>query len=149
MWRSAALAHGRSIDSLFPKRSIILGAREELPAVPACTAERSKKTVAQGSNGAGGGQGGRHRAHVGTWLRLQLAVGGLFHSQQRKCRTGHHHFTESTPIGGGIVRQTCSGCQAVSLDLREATDATAPQLFTKKSELETFAILRRQVFEND
>ena len=94
-------------------------------------------------------RGGRHRARVGAWLRLTLAFGGVFNSQQRKCRTGDHEFTESTPIGGGILRQTCSACRAVSFDLREATDAAAPQLFTRRSELETFAILRRQTFQND
>ena len=106
--------------------------------------------MARRSNGAVDSvQGGRHRAQVGAWLRLQLAFGGRFHSQQRQCRAGHHHFTESTPIGGGILRQTCSACRAVSFDLREATDVAAPQLFTRRSELETFAILRRQTFQND
>ena len=106
--------------------------------------------MARGSNGAvDNKRGGRHRAQVGAWPRLKLAFGGVFNSQLRRCRTGHHHFTESTPIGGGILRQTCSACRAVSLDLREAADAAAPQLFTKRSELETLAILRRQAFQND
>lgn len=123
---------------------------EESLGVFICTAGKGRKSVARRSNGAVDSlQGGKHRAHVGAWFRLRLAFGGMFRSQQRKCRTGHHEFTESAPIGGGILRQTCSACRAVSLDLREASDPAALQLFTRRSELETFAILRRQTFQND
>jgi hypothetical protein len=99
--------------------------------------------VALRSNGA---EVGRHRAHVGWWLRLRLAIGGVFHSQQRHCRAGRHHYEDPTPIGGGILRQACSACGSVTLDLREATEPVATQLFTRQSELQTFSILRRQTF---
>ena len=92
---------------------------------------------------------GRHRAHVGWWLRLQLAFGGLFHSQRRHCRAGHHHWAQPTPVGGGITRQACSACGEVSLDLREANEPINTQLFTRQSELKTFAILRRHTFGAD
>ena len=77
-----------------------------------------------------------------------LAVGSVFHSQRRQCRTGHHRFTKPTPIGGGILRHTCTACGAVSFDIREATEPAETQLFKRQGELETFAILRRETFHH-
>ena len=90
-----------------------------------------------------GSRGGKHRARVGPWRRLGLKIGGLFHTQQRQCRAGHHRYEVPTPIGGGILRYSCTACGSISLDLREANQPLAPKLFTRNDELRTFSILRR------
>ena len=93
-----------------------------------------------------GGEGGRHRASSGRWRRIKFALGNFRHGPQLHCRSGHHEYQEPTPIGGGILRHACSRCGAVSLDLREAAEPAAPQLFKSNSTVKTFAILRRQTF---
>jgi len=75
-----------------------------------------------------------------------LAIGGVFDNQGRRCRAGHHRYAGPNPIGGGMVRSTCTACGTVSLDLREATRPAETQLFKRRDERETFAILRRQLF---
>ena len=95
-----------------------------------------------------GAPSGRHRAKLGRWRRLVLAIGSVFHSQRRQCRAGHHRYAEAIPIGGGITRAMCRDCGAVSLDLRETADTGESQLFKTQDELKTFAILRRQLFHH-
>jgi hypothetical protein len=90
-----------------------------------------------------GSPGGKHRAQVSRWRRLALFVGGVFHSQQRQCRAGHHRYADPTPIGGGILRYACAACGNISLDLREANSPVSPALFIRNDELRTFSILRR------
>ncbi|HJR91548.1 MAG TPA: hypothetical protein VJ938_03845 [Acidimicrobiia bacterium] len=41
---------------------------------------------------------------------------------QADCRQGIHRFAAPQLIGGGMSRQTCSVCGAVSIDLRNADD---------------------------
>jgi hypothetical protein len=78
--------------------------------------------------------------------RLAQIAGWIFKSQQQLCRAGQHEFLDPAPVGGGILRSSCSSCGAVSLDLRDATEPVRSALFTGKGELQTFAILRRQMF---
>lgn len=40
------------------------------------------------------------------------------------CRRGLHRFGSPRDIGGGIARQTCSVCNAVSIDLSQADAPT-------------------------
>lgn len=82
---------------------------------------------------------------MSRFRRATMAIVGVFQDHRDECRTERHHFTEPTPIGGGIVRLTCSRCGNVSLDLREATVPSHTQLFTRTDERQAFAILRRQI----
>jgi hypothetical protein len=41
------------------------------------------------------------------------------------CKKGRHRYGETQSIGGGIVRQICGKCGAVSIDLTGATDDRA------------------------
>jgi hypothetical protein len=70
----------------------------------------------------------------------------MFLSQHRQCRAGHHRYTDSTPIGGGISRTTCLACGTVSFDLREADQPIESKLFQQQNERQTFAIMRRELF---
>ena len=36
------------------------------------------------------------------------------------CKQGHHRYGSPRYIGGGMTRQTCSVCGAVSIDLSQA-----------------------------
>lgn len=42
------------------------------------------------------------------------------------CRKGRHDFDEAQHIGGGITRQVCANCSAVSIDLTGAHEGPAP-----------------------
>lgn len=101
--------------------------------------------MARAADNASENEAGRHRAPMSALRRALMAIVGVFQTHRNDCRTGRHRFTEPTPIGGGIVRLACSRCGGVSLDLREATVPSHPQLFTGTDERQAFAILRRQV----
>lgn len=40
---------------------------------------------------------------------------------KRSCRKGRHWYGESVSVGGGITRQVCLACGAVTIDLTGAT----------------------------
>lgn len=42
------------------------------------------------------------------------------------CRKGRHEFGEAQQIGGGITRQVCETCSAVSIDLSGAHGRKTP-----------------------
>lgn len=51
------------------------------------------------------------------------------------CRRGVHRYGSAKPIGGGITRQTCFVCGAVSIDLTAAeppSSRTFPYLRSRK-----------------
>ncbi len=85
---------------------------------------------------------GRHRAPVTGLRRLLLRAGDSLRNSRRQCRTGHR-YDEALPVGGGILRSSCTACGHVSLDLREAGVASGAQLFAN-GDGRSFAILRRK-----
>ncbi len=46
----------------------------------------------------------------------------LVHAAKRSCRKGRHWYGDPVSVGGGIARQICLACGAVSIDLTGATD---------------------------
>jgi hypothetical protein len=40
--------------------------------------------------------------------------------RRASCRRGRHGYGPAQDVGAGILRQVCTGCGAVSIDLREA-----------------------------
>ncbi len=42
--------------------------------------------------------------------------------KKSSCKKGHHRYGEPQTVGGGIVRQVCVACGAVTIDLTGATD---------------------------
>lgn len=44
---------------------------------------------------------------------------------KRSCRRGRHWYGEAVNVGGGITRQVCLACGAVTIDLTGATDDAA------------------------
>jgi hypothetical protein len=43
------------------------------------------------------------------------------------CKKGRHRYGDSQIVGGGIARQVCVACGAVSIDLTRATDTLDEQ----------------------
>jgi len=44
--------------------------------------------------------------------------------RKSSCKKGRHRYGESQNVGGGIARQVCLACGAVTIDLTAATDLT-------------------------
>lgn len=45
------------------------------------------------------------------------------------CRRGRHRYGSPQNIGGGMTRQTCSVCAAVTIDLTRTDEAIEPAQF--------------------
>jgi hypothetical protein len=52
--------------------------------------------------------------------------------KKSQCKKGNHRYGEGQSIGGGILRQICVVCGAVSIDLTgaEAVDGVQPAVVT-------------------
>jgi hypothetical protein len=44
--------------------------------------------------------------------------------KRSSCKKGRHRYGEAQAVGGGIVRQVCLTCGAVTIDLTGATSAS-------------------------
>lgn len=44
------------------------------------------------------------------------------------CRKGHHRYGSPKLIGGGMTRQTCFVCGAVSIDITGSEDSTTADI---------------------
>lgn len=42
--------------------------------------------------------------------------------RKSSCKKGRHRYGDSQKVGGGIARQVCVACGAVTIDLTGATD---------------------------
>jgi hypothetical protein len=49
------------------------------------------------------------------------------------CKKGRHRYGDSKNVGGGIARQVCVACGAVSIDLTGATDVLDEQQHTTQA----------------
>lgn len=45
------------------------------------------------------------------------------------CRKGDHRYGSPKHVGGGVTRQTCSVCRAVTIDLTRTERMVEPALF--------------------
>ena len=55
------------------------------------------------------------------------------------CRKGLHEYGEPQNIGAGILRRVCDACAAVTIDLTQAGELTAPLVSTRSNIIEMTA----------
>lgn len=56
------------------------------------------------------------------------------------CKKGLHMFSPAGPVGGGIIRRTCSVCGFVQIDLTEGSVVSDPNLFSEPTLVSIFQV---------